>query len=218
MDRIKQLCSYLTACESFADVACDHGYIAEYMLKNRLCSNVVVSDISLKCLNKAQELLTEYIKSGLCHSVCCDGLEKIEPETQCVVIAGIGGEEIIRILKDGFIPKTFLFQPMKNAEKLRAFLIENGCYIEKDDIFNDGANYYFVIQGRRGEAQNYDDIQLKYGKDSLHNPVFYEFLEKEILKKRAYLSGNLSSKSRNLIDKQIKQMEGILKSEIKRNT
>lgn len=218
MDRIKKLCSYLTKCQSFADVACDHGYIAQYMLKNGLCNDVVVSDISPKCLNKAQVLLSDYIASGSCRAVCCNGLEKIDAGTECVVIAGIGGEEIIQILKNSFIPKNFLFQPMKNAEKLRSFLIKNGCRIDSDDIFTDGANYYFVIKGGQGKAQRYTETEIKYGKDSLNNPVFYEYLKKELLKKRTYLNGNLSTENRNILEKQIQQMEEVLKSESFRST
>lgn len=213
MDRIKQLCSYLTKCESFADVACDHGYIAEYMLKNGLCNDVVVSDISEKCLNKARELLSEYIDAGMCRAVCCDGLENIDPNTDYVVIAGIGGEEIIRIIKEKFIPNSFLLQPMKNAEKLRKYLLENGCCIETDDIFTDGAKYYFIIKGKLGKAQNYNDVQLKYGKDSLKNPIFYEYLKQEIYKKQTYLLKEMSEENRCIIEKQIKQMEEVLKSE-----
>ena len=48
MDRIKKLCTYLQPCNIFADVACDHGYCAEYMLKNGLCERAVISDISEK--------------------------------------------------------------------------------------------------------------------------------------------------------------------------
>ena len=100
MDRIKQLCAFLEKCESFADVACDHGYVAQYMLRNGLCKRAVVSDISDKCLSKARNLLSDFINAGTCRAVCCDGLEKIEKDTDFVFIAGIGGEEIIRILKN----------------------------------------------------------------------------------------------------------------------
>ena len=58
MDRISILCSFLDKCTSFADVACDHAYCAEYMLKNNLCESAFVSDISEKSLSKARKLLS----------------------------------------------------------------------------------------------------------------------------------------------------------------
>lgn len=214
MDRIKQLCAFLEKCESFADVACDHGYVAQYMLRNGLCKRAVVSDISDKCLSKARNLLPDFINAGTCRAVCCDGLEKIEKDTDFVFIAGIGGEEIIRILKNGFIPEKFLFQPMKNSDKLRLFLLQNGCFLEKDDFITVGAKYYFVIKGKRGAFQSYTSAELAYGKDSLHNPKFHAYLKSELAKKRSYLSSNLSAENRLEIERQIWRMEEVLESEI----
>ena len=82
MDRIKTLCSYLDKCETFADVGCDHGYCTLYMLKNGLCRTAVISDISAKCLEKAQKLLKDYISENRVTAVCCNGLEKIDHDTE----------------------------------------------------------------------------------------------------------------------------------------
>lgn len=211
MERINILCSYLTKCKTFADVACDHGYIARFMLKNELCEKAIVSDISEKCLKKAEALLAEYISAGKCRSVCCDGLKGIDSNTDCVMIAGIGGEEIIKILSEGFIPKSFIFQPMKNADTLRKYLLKNGCLIQTDDIFTDGKNYYFVIKGMKGVAQEYTEHQLLYGKDSLNNPVFYNYLKEELTKKRGYLVNDMADESRIALTEQIKLMEEVLR-------
>lgn len=148
MDRIEQLCSFLDSCNTFADVACDHGYCAKYMLDSGFCNSAVISDISEKSLSKAQTLLSGYIENGLCRSVCCDGLEKIEDADE-VLIAGIGGEEILKILQNAYIPEKFVFQPMKNVKELRAYLLEKSCHITADDVFTDGKKYYFVIKGTR---------------------------------------------------------------------
>ncbi|MDE6612965.1 MAG: class I SAM-dependent methyltransferase, partial [Clostridia bacterium] len=124
MERIERLCTFLDNCRVFADVACDHGYCAEYMLKNELCESAVVSDISEKSLAKAQKLLLSYIDREKCRAVCCDGLEKIDGADE-VLIAGIGGAEIIKILQNAYIPEKFIFQPMKNAKALREYLLQN---------------------------------------------------------------------------------------------
>ena len=214
MDRIKKLCSYLSPCKIFADVACDHGYCAEFMLKNNFCESAVISDISEKSLFKAQSLLSDYIKSGKCIAVCCDGLEKIEQTVDEVLIAGICGEEIVKILKNSYIPKSFVFQPMKNAEVLREYLLSRGCQIVTDDIFTDEKNYYFVITGMRfGKTQAYNKAQIKYGKDSLKNPVFYEYLKEELSKKKSYLTRKMSEENRKLLQGEVFFMEEILSGE-----
>ncbi len=215
MDRIKKLCTYLQPCKTFADVACDHGYCAEYMLKNGLCERAVISDISEKSLSKAETLLSVYIKNGRCRAACCDGLEGLDVNTDEVLIAGIGGEEIVKILKNSFIPKSYVFQPMKNAEEVRKYLISANCEITTDDIFTDGKNYYFIIKGLRcGSPQNYSEAQLKYGKDSLKNTVFYEYLKTELSKKKSYLLRTMTDENRSRLETEISFMEGVLKSEI----
>lgn len=186
MGRIEEICSYIDECESFADIGCDHGYCTLHALKSGKCKRAIIADVSAKSLAKAERLLSSYIEKGRCKSVCCDGLGGIDRECELVLIAGMGGMEIIKILTEGFIPKRFIFQPMKNSEELRSFLIANGCKITADDIFLDG-KYYFIIKGERfGGTKEYSKEELVFGRDSLNNPVFKQFAQKEIDKLSAY--------------------------------
>ncbi|MDE5722289.1 MAG: class I SAM-dependent methyltransferase [Clostridia bacterium] len=217
MDRIERLCAFLDCCRVFADVACDHGYCAEYMLKNGLCESAVISDISEKSLAKAEKLLSEFTASGKCRAVCCDGLENIDGADE-VLIAGIGGAEIIKILQNAYIPEKFIFQPMKNAKALRKYLLQSGCKIICDDLFTDGKKYYFVIKGTRtGGGQSYLKAQLEYGKDSLFNPVLKSYIKEELSKKRGYLMRGLSESAQAEIQDEIRFMEEVLR-EVDRNT
>lgn len=214
MDRIKKLCTYLDKCESFADVGCDHGYCTEFMLKNGLCDFAVISDISAKCLQKAEKLLESYVKSGKVKSVCCNGLEAIDESCDQILIAGMGGEEIVSILQNSFIPRAFVFQPMKNAEKLRRYLCACGVQITVDEVFKSGGKFYFVIKGKNaGLPCTYTAAQLKFGKN-LHSAETEEYINCELDKKRAYLKRNLSTHSRIDIEKEIEFAEGVLSGEI----
>ena len=99
-ERLKKLCAQLVPCKRFIDVGCDHGYCTAYMLERRLCERAVIADVSAKSLSKAERLLSRYVSDGLCSSVCCDGLEGIaEEEGDLVLIAGMGGDEILKIIK-----------------------------------------------------------------------------------------------------------------------
>ena len=162
MGRIEELCALVDPCGSFADVGCDHGYCARHVLKSGKCGNVLITDISAKCLAKAEKLLAEYIEAGRCRAVCCDGLKGVPTDTEQVLIAGMGGEEIIKILSESFIPQKFILQPMKNADKLRKFLLDNGCKLTYDGIFKD-EKFYFVIKGERsGGWEKYTPAPVSY--------------------------------------------------------
>ena len=124
-DRLEFIFSQIPTCDYFADIGCDHGYISYLMLKNKKCNKLTYSDISAPSLQKAILLLSEYENAK---PVCCSGLEKIDRDVDCVLIAGMGGENIISILQNGFLPKTLVLQPMKNIDKLRVFLNKNGYF------------------------------------------------------------------------------------------
>lgn len=213
MDRIAKLCSYLPPCKTFADVGCDHGYCTQYMLKNGLCERAIIADVSAKCLGKAEQLLKEYIDCGICSSVCCNGLEKIN-SADLVLIAGMGGEEIISILKNSYIPAEFVLQPMRNVKEVRQFLIDWGAEITCDDVFESDGKFYFVICGKAVGDSRYTPAQLEFGKGSL-NGALGSYLRGEIAKKRSYLERNLSDNARAQIEEEIKFTEGVLKGEIK---
>lgn len=210
MGRIEELCALIDPCESFADVGCDHGYIARHVLKSGKCANVLITDISAKCLAKAERLLAEYIKAGKCRAVCCDGLALVPEDTAQVLIAGMGGEEIIKILSEGFIPRKFILQPMKNADKVRKFLLESGCKITYDGIFKDG-KFYFVIKGERcGGTEKYTPAYLAFGKDSLHTETLKEFAAAELKKSEAHLARCADPTRRREIEEQIKLLKEAL--------
>ncbi len=214
MDRIKKLCAYLPRCTTFADVGCDHGYCAQYMLKNNLCGEAVISDISAKSLSKAEALLKEYISSGKCTPVCCFGLEKIDPSINLVLIAGMGGEEIVSILKSAYIPQNFVLQPMRNVRAVREYLLDAGAQIYCDDLFESGGKYYFVLCGRRsGGSREYTPARLEFGFGDLSGALG-GYLNAELAKKREYLTRNLAPKTRAEINKSIKFIEEFLHGEI----
>ena len=215
-ERLKKLCALLERCERFIDVGCDHGYCTKHMLDRGLCKSAVISDVSEKSLSKAERLLKGYIASGACVPVCCDGLEKVERGDDLVLIAGMGGEEILKILKNSYIPKAFVFQPMKNARQLREYLLERGCALEYDGLFTETragiTKHYFAIKGRAegGTLCPYTEEELAFGRDSIGTPELKEFLNSELEKNLAYAQGDLSPDSREGVEKRIAFIQGVL--------
>ncbi len=204
MTRIEQICSFIEKSSTFADIGCDHGYCTQAVLKSGKCGSAIISDVSEKSLEKAERLLADYIGNGVVRSVCCDGLAGIPEETEQILIAGMGGMEIIKILTEGFIPRRFVFQPMKNADRLRSFLIEKGCRLVRDDIFFDG-NYYFIIKGERdGGTTGYTPLHIQFGRDSLKNPLFGNYAREELSKKTGYLGGVKAGSNADSIRREIR--------------
>ncbi len=222
--RIDTLCLLLKKADSFADVGCDHGYCSEYMLKNGLCEKVIFSDISKGSLEKAEKLLAPFVKAGKAKGVLGDGFFGVPKDTEEVLIAGMGGSEMVSILSDktyGFLPKVFVLQPMHDGEKLRRYLIEQGAVIERDFTFEDG-KFYEVIVGRtrkENEAkQSYTQAEYEFGKENLACPseAFLKRIKKLIKNTETYLlRENLQAESKRELMQKRERLLGVLNGEIK---
>ena len=156
-ERLNFIFAEIPRCDTFADIACDHGYIAFAMLREGRCEKAYVSDISAKSLKKAQDLLTDYIVKGRAQGFVSDGFDNV-PKTDCALIAGVGGELITDILKraekSGKLPDNLILQPMKHCDKVRRLVVKFGYRVKKD----------FTV---KADGQFYDIIALERGKDKL---------------------------------------------------
>ncbi len=215
-ERIAHICSLLSKADVFADVGCDHGYMAEYMLENGLCRKAYIADISAKSLKKAETLLARHIAEGRCIPVVSDGLDGLPEKCDLVLIAGMGGEEIVKILSRAYLPEHFLLQPMKNSEKLRRYLVGRGARIERDYTFSEGTSrriYYDLIAGSAEGRDTYSEREFRYGRDNLNGNSPYPFLsqmQEELEKTQRRLSFMQSEKNARIFSARKTELEEII--------
>lgn len=198
-DRLQRIFALIPYCDTFADIGCDHGYIAEAMLKQGKAKKVIIADISAKCLQKAEQLLDESIKDGKCISVVSNGFSAV-PDCDTALIAGMGGEEICDIiLKAKTLPSTLVLQPMKNCDKVRLCAVKSGYKIIKDLMFKSAGKFYDLMLLVKGK-DDLSDEEIEFGRDNLtgKNEDFKEFLQVKINRLNEYLrSEKLSIEDRN---------------------
>lgn len=164
--RLTEIFSAIPCCKRFADIGCDHGYMTLAMLKAGKCQSAIVSDISEKCLQKARELLATYIADGRVLSVVSNGFEKVD-ECDLALIAGMGGEEIISIIKNAKnLPENLVLQPMKNVEKVRVELVKAGYRIEKDYVFFASGIFYDLLVLKKGKDKLSQE-EIEFGRTNL---------------------------------------------------
>ncbi len=160
-NRLNEIFSVLSSCDVFADIGCDHGYIAKAMLDGEKCNRAIIADVSAKCLEKAVSLLTPYIRAGKATPAVSNGFENVKGCDQAL-IAGMGGEEIIGIIERALeLPERLVLQPMKNADKTRVCAVKAGYRIEKDYCFTDGKKYYdLMVLVKGSDALTQDEIEF----------------------------------------------------------
>ncbi len=209
--RLAAICAHIPPSKVFADIGCDHGYCTKYALDHGLCERAYLSDVSAACLHKAETLLSAQIAAGRCFAVCADGLEGLPEPPDCVLCAGLGGEEIVRIFSGRELPAAFVLQPMKNTEKVRRFLIGRGAHLDYDATFSDGGKCYDLIAGRGAGGDSYSEFDYRYGRDNLKTPghAFLAKIRRSAATARHALRGAKETGQRERLLAKLHELEGI---------
>lgn len=153
-----------------ADIGTDHGYIPIELIEREITKKAIASDINELPLEKAKN---NAIFRGLENKIdfrLGSGLKVLKKnEADGVIIAGVGGELMIDILKISMdIVKSLRFiilQPAQNPEVIRQFVYDKNFTILKEDMI------------KEDDGRFYEYIKIKYDESVLgfsHNPKDFE--------------------------------------------
>lgn len=151
MEEIKNLISH----KRIADIGCDHGKIVVRAFEEGIISYAVLSDISEICAKKPK-LLLDKIPNANYEIRVGNGLATLKKSDNIkeVLITGMGGEEIIKILQHNNLAiQSFILQPQKNEDKLKLYLLNNGYKIVFDKIIKDGKKFYNILRAEPGSMK-----------------------------------------------------------------
>lgn len=204
--RLNAICDLVTK-RIIADVGSDHGFVPKILLQNNKIDFAYVTDISKKCVNKAKDNLQNFYDKT--QFVVCDGITdllSVSPLPQQIIIAGMGGREIVKILlqDEDKIFDNFILQPQKNTEELRIFLQNNFFEIKKDFMVHDGKIFYNIIQVCRSKTiKNLTNDQILFGKSNLSMPSedFMNYLDYKIDKLNSILQKTADKEIKCLLQK-----------------
>lgn len=240
--RLKTVAEAVTPGNRVADIGTDHGYVPIYLVKNNICPSALAMDVNPGPLARAKEHITE---EGLTEKIevrLSDGLKELGPEeADTIVIAGMGGDLICRILnavpdilKKG---KELVLSPQSEWFKVRHLLQDFNYRINKEWFLKDEGKYYLVLRAESSLTRSaaplekgidekiHGELYYKYGTYLLEekNPVFLNYLEKESAKKKSILASlNSQEKKRTPqteercreLEADIEEIQGLLKKYI----
>lgn len=183
------------------DVGTDHAYLPAWLLQNRRAqfAYVIATDLREGPLDRARQTARE---AG-CHQDIdfrlCDGLAAVDArEADLIVIAGMGGETIVHILKnapwsdwrgdDPMEDKVLVLQPMSSFPDLRSWLQANGFSIEEERLAREGEMLYTALLVRAGEMDPLTPAELWAGKNN-HDPLRGGWLDMWAARVRRALEG-----------------------------
>ncbi|MDD6037448.1 MAG: class I SAM-dependent methyltransferase [bacterium] len=194
--RLSHIADMVSKTPVLADVGTDHGYLPIALLQRKKIERAIAMDINAGPLARAnehiaREQLGEYIQTR-----CSDGLAGLGAgEANTVVIAGMGGQLTINILKRKAeivrMLDELILEPQSDIHLVRAYLREQNYLIEAEDFVLEDGKYYPILRvlPRKADASRRQADELKlpmevldaYGPCLLRDrhPVLVSFLEKE---------------------------------------
>ena len=164
-NRITFLASLAKDSNTLLDVGCDHGLTTIKALKYFNVKNAIASDINPGPLKMAKYNIIEEGLIDRCKIILSDGLKNINDDFDTLIISGMGGLLINKILIESFDKiknKKLIIQPNCEREDVRKFLTGHGFKIENEYAFYDKEIYYEIMIFVNGNL-NYNDDELLYG-------------------------------------------------------
>ncbi len=175
------------------DVGTDHGFIPVDLLLSERISSAIASDIGAAPLEHARRTAALHDVTNRIEFRLCDGLNGVaHSEVDCVVIAGMGGDNIVSILEAAPWTKEnvlLLLQPMSKAEVLRRWLPDNGYQVFAERLVADKGVIYPILSVRGGQMQAVHEAQFWGGFLLDGDPLQERYLDERILRLRRAAAG-----------------------------
>ncbi len=186
--RLGMIAENIPRCSILADVGTDHAFIPIYAVEASLCERAVAADVRPGPLTAARKNIAKHGLESRIETRLGDGLGPIcEPECDVVVIAGMGGPLIRRILAESSEKakkcRLLLLQPNNAPEALRKWLYENCFSIIGEDLAEDSGKLYCLIKAKwTGTYEKRDDFDCYIGRKLLESddPLIIPYLKKKL--------------------------------------
>ena len=190
--RLQVIADWVAPGARLADVGTDHGYLPVWLRLRGKIPQAIASDLRPGPLERARQTGRTYRAEHIDYRLC-NGLAAIRPEeADTIVMAGMGGETILSILKaapwtaDG--AHTLLLQPQTHEELVRQFLAGHGFCITREALVRDRGVLYTVMEAKRGEM-NLSLAQLWGGVQLVHDPLAERYIVEKIVRLLGILAG-----------------------------
>lgn len=187
--RLSAIAGLVTRGNRLVDVGCDHGYLPVSLYLDGKIPGAIAMDVRKGPLSRAQEHISQYGLDAYIETRLSDGLEALKPgEGDTLVIAGMGGPLMERILTDGAeVRESFremILQPQSDIPHFRRFVRKIGWQITEEEMVLEDGKFYPMMKAIRDQKRNesWTPLEEMFGKYLLQekNPVLQQFLQREL--------------------------------------
>lgn len=178
-----------------ADVGTDHGYVPIYLLQTGKIKRAFAMDIKKGPLLKAREHVEAFGLGDYITLRLSDGVSALaKGEADSVLIAGMGGGVILRILEEGeeiiTSAKELILQPQSEICRVREYLYQKEYVIDRETMVLEDGKYYSMMHIALDKVKRnhpvYTDLKwqaiCRYGERMLRekNEILRQYLSCQI--------------------------------------
>ena len=149
--RLSAIADMVTDGNRLVDVGCDHGYLPVYLIQEKKIPSAIAMDVRTGPLSRAQEHIRQFGMENYIKTRLSDGLKELKPgEGDTLVIAGMGGPLMERILTDGkSVRDSFselILQPQSDIPHFRRFIRSQGLEIVEEKMVEEDGKFYPMMR------------------------------------------------------------------------
>lgn len=190
--RLQAIADLVSAGNRVADIGTDHGYIPIYLLQTGKIPSALAMDVNAGPLMRAREHIEDCDLGTYIETRQSDGLAALAcQEADTIVIAGMGGGLMMRILEEGAAKlagvRELILQPQSELKEVRVFLRQQGYVICDEQMLVEDGKYYNVIRAVPGTTQPEYTVKNEVLADTFgpvllqrKHPVLKEWMLREI--------------------------------------
>ena len=177
-ERLETIASLIPDHVTVYDIGCDHGHLEVYLIQHRVDVTIYAVEKSDITMKKARKTFSYYPSERIIPVVNPVLATLPIAENSYLVLAGLGANTIIKLLKGSRLPEHIIIDARRDLKNLRAYLISLGYQLKKERIVLENEYDYVIMLWERGNA-SYDEVTLWIG------PMI---LKESHPKKRCYLT------------------------------
>jgi len=192
--RLEAISSLIPNNSKIIDVGCDHGLLDIYIYQNKICQNIIASDINENALKNAKENIRKNKLEEKIETRLGNGLDtlKEDDDIDTIIISGMGAHTVVDIIKNNFKKlkkiNTIVIQSNTKIEFLRREIVKLKYLIDDEILIEDNQKIYTIIKFIKGK-QRYTKKELYFGPKLLekNTKLFQSNNKKELEKLQAIL-------------------------------
>lgn len=209
--RLESIASLVDEGSVIIDIGTDHCFLPIYLVEKKIITKAIAVDNKPEPLKSCHKNIERHHLEDNIKVILSDGFNNIRDEYDTIIICGMGGLNIIDILRPDILPnkKTLILEPNNHQKEVREYLMNKHYTITDELLVTDRNFFYQIIKAEyKAEPISYSEDELMFG------PIIMQKYGKELKELINYqintLKQHLSDENCDKINKKIDYYQRIL--------